>query len=154
MAPYLVLFEGPFPTYSLLALAGRRLPGGTSTGGSGAGGETRPDGAGLPLGGCWEPWWGPSSSTCCPSWRLTSPCWGRTPPCSPPGTSPGVRVLRGAAGGLGGGGALLPKRRELPFGPLGADLVPAVPLFHAFGRVGCFLAGCCYGIPRPGGVVG
>lgn len=23
---------------------------------------------------------------------------------------------------------------------------PAIPLFHAFGRVGCFLAGCCYGI--------
>ena len=27
----------------------------------------------------------------------------------------------------------------------------AVPLFHAFGRVGCFLAGCCYGIPAPAG---
>ena len=25
--------------------------------------------------------------------------------------------------------------------------VPAVPLGHAFGRVGCFLAGCCYGRP-------
>ncbi len=24
--------------------------------------------------------------------------------------------------------------------------VPAIPLFHAFGRVGCYLAGCCYGI--------
>lgn len=23
--------------------------------------------------------------------------------------------------------------------------VPAVPLFHVFGRIGCFLAGCCYG---------
>lgn len=23
----------------------------------------------------------------------------------------------------------------------------AVPLFHAFGRVGCFLGGCCYGVP-------
>ena len=23
--------------------------------------------------------------------------------------------------------------------------VPAMPLFHAFGRVGCFLTGCCYG---------
>lgn len=23
--------------------------------------------------------------------------------------------------------------------------VPGMPLFHAFGRVGCFLAGCCYG---------
>ncbi|SHI46152.1 prolipoprotein diacylglyceryl transferase [Parasporobacterium paucivorans] len=25
-------------------------------------------------------------------------------------------------------------------------LAPAIPLFHAFGRIGCFLAGCCYGI--------
>lgn len=23
--------------------------------------------------------------------------------------------------------------------------VPAIPLFHVFGRIGCFLAGCCYG---------
>lgn len=22
---------------------------------------------------------------------------------------------------------------------------PAIPLFHAFGRIGCFLSGCCYG---------
>ena len=26
-------------------------------------------------------------------------------------------------------------------------LIPAVPLAHAFGRIGCFLAGCCYGVP-------
>lgn len=26
-------------------------------------------------------------------------------------------------------------------------LAPALPLFHAFGRIGCFLAGCCYGVP-------
>ena len=30
--------------------------------------------------------------------------------------------------------------------------VPAVPLFHAFGRVGCFMAGCCYGIEYHGGL--
>jgi len=24
-------------------------------------------------------------------------------------------------------------------------VVPAIPLFHGFGRIGCFLAGCCYG---------
>lgn len=28
----------------------------------------------------------------------------------------------------------------------------AIPLFHAFGRVGCFLGGCCYGIPCRWGV--
>ncbi len=28
-----------------------------------------------------------------------------------------------------------------------ADIyAPAIPLFHAFGRIGCFLGGCCYGI--------
>ena len=43
------------------------------------------------------------------------------------------------------------RRRKAPFGPLARDLVPAIPLFHAFGRVGCFLAGCCYGIPAPAG---
>ena len=24
-------------------------------------------------------------------------------------------------------------------------IAPAIPLFHGFGRIGCFLAGCCYG---------
>ena len=26
-------------------------------------------------------------------------------------------------------------------------IAPAFPLFHGFGRIGCFMAGCCYGIP-------
>ena len=25
-------------------------------------------------------------------------------------------------------------------------IAPAIPLFHAFGRIGCFMSGCCYGI--------
>lgn len=28
-------------------------------------------------------------------------------------------------------------------------LVPALPLIHAVGRIGCFCAGCCYGIEAP-----
>lgn len=28
-------------------------------------------------------------------------------------------------------------------------LIPSVPLVHAFGRLGCFFAGCCYGIEFP-----
>lgn len=28
----------------------------------------------------------------------------------------------------------------------------AIPLFHTFGRIGCFLTGCCYGIEFPIGV--
>ena len=55
--------------------------------------------------------------------------------------------LLGALGGVWG----FCRRRGLSFGALGRDLVPAIPLFHAFGRVGCFLAGCCYGIPAPAG---
>ncbi|MDD6489685.1 MAG: prolipoprotein diacylglyceryl transferase [Clostridia bacterium] len=35
-----------------------------------------------------------------------------------------------------------------------ADIyVPAIPLFHAFGRIGCFLGGCCYGIESHFGVM-
>lgn len=44
--------------------------------------------------------------------------------------------------------------RKLSFARLTADLVPAVPLFHAFGRIGCLLAGCCHGIPAPAGCWG
>ena len=44
--------------------------------------------------------------------------------------------------------------RKLSFAALTTALVPAVPLFHTFGRVGCFLAGCCYGIPAPEGCPG
>lgn len=32
-------------------------------------------------------------------------------------------------------------------------LAPAIPLFHIFGRIGCLLAGCCYGIPWEWGVI-
>lgn len=28
---------------------------------------------------------------------------------------------------------------------------PILPFFHIFGRIGCFLAGCCYGIPASWG---
>lgn len=35
-----------------------------------------------------------------------------------------------------------------------ADLyAPAIPLFHVFGRIGCFLAGCCYGMEWKHGIV-
>jgi phosphatidylglycerol:prolipoprotein diacylglycerol transferase len=29
---------------------------------------------------------------------------------------------------------------------------PAIPLFHCFGRIGCFLGGCCYGLESKFGV--
>jgi len=34
-----------------------------------------------------------------------------------------------------------------PYLPVMDIFIPGVTLFHAFGRVGCLLAGCCYGIP-------
>lgn len=31
-------------------------------------------------------------------------------------------------------------------------ITPFIPLFHALGRIGCFLAGCCYGIEMEHGI--
>lgn len=43
-------------------------------------------------------------------------------------------------------GGLYYKKKGFP--PVFADLTAMVaPLFHTFGRIGCFLGGCCYGIP-------
>lgn len=53
-------------------------------------------------------------------------------------------------GGLLGGiaaGAVYAKVTKLErFGEYADVLAVAVPLFHCFGRIGCFLGGCCYGI--------
>ncbi len=38
------------------------------------------------------------------------------------------------------------KATHLDVWELARSLVPLVPLFHVFGRIGCFLTGCCYGI--------
>lgn len=32
-------------------------------------------------------------------------------------------------------------------------ITPCIPLFHMFGRLGCFLSGCCYGIKSEFGIV-
>jgi phosphatidylglycerol:prolipoprotein diacylglycerol transferase len=37
--------------------------------------------------------------------------------------------------------------RKIPFRPLLDHLCVVAPFWHAFGRLGCFLAGCCYGLP-------
>jgi phosphatidylglycerol:prolipoprotein diacylglycerol transferase len=39
------------------------------------------------------------------------------------------------------------KVMKLPFYPMADLLTTLIPLFHCFGRIGCFLGGCCYGIP-------
>ena len=45
------------------------------------------------------------------------------------------------------------KRKNYRFGlysDIGAMLIP---LFHGFGRIGCFFGGCCYGIPSEFGIL-
>lgn len=39
------------------------------------------------------------------------------------------------------------RRWKLPFFSFMDPLLPAVPLIHGWGRIGCFLMGCCYGVP-------
>ncbi len=36
------------------------------------------------------------------------------------------------------------EKDRAPYHDIGAV---SIPLFHAFGRIGCFLSGCCYGVP-------
>jgi phosphatidylglycerol---prolipoprotein diacylglyceryl transferase len=40
---------------------------------------------------------------------------------------------------------LVARRARAPFLPLLDYICAAAPLWHAFGRLGCFLAGCCFG---------
>lgn len=59
-------------------------------------------------------------------------------------------------GGLLGGGAacyLYFRKKRLPADTYTDILSCAVPLFHFFGRIGCFSSGCCYGIPCKIGVL-
>lgn len=53
-------------------------------------------------------------------------------------------------GGLAAGAAAFwyyCRRRKLDFLSAADHFAPALPLAHGFGRLGCFLAGCCYGSP-------
>jgi phosphatidylglycerol:prolipoprotein diacylglycerol transferase len=51
-------------------------------------------------------------------------------------------------GGLLGGAlaAIIILKRRPQYGYLLDYVTPAIPLFHCFGRIGCFLGGCCFGI--------
>ncbi len=55
----------------------------------------------------------------------------------------------GLLGGILGGflGARIVKEAPAPYC---RAIVPCVPLGHAFGRLGCFFAGCCYGLAYDG----
>lgn len=57
----------------------------------------------------------------------------------------------GLLGGmLTGGLYLIRKKDRADYADLGAV---AAPLFHTFGRLGCFLSGCCYGVESEFGFV-
>ncbi len=38
------------------------------------------------------------------------------------------------------------RKKSWDFGAYSDMITPAIPLFHFFGRIGCFFGGCCYGI--------
>ncbi len=44
------------------------------------------------------------------------------------------------------------RRRGLKLGDVADVLAPSVSIAHVFGRIGCFLVGCCYGKPWANGV--
>ena len=56
-------------------------------------------------------------------------------------------------GGLIGGAIgmiIYCKQFHVALGPVMNVAAPSIPLMHAFGRIGCFLGGCCYGIEYHG----
>ena len=56
-------------------------------------------------------------------------------------------------GGLGAGAAaffVYCRRNKLNFLKAADHFSPALALAHGFGRIGCFMAGCCYGRPSSG----
>ena len=55
-------------------------------------------------------------------------------------------VFYGALIGGLGGVAIYSLRKKLPFFSLTDYFIPGLVIGHAFGRIGCFFAGCCYGM--------
>jgi phosphatidylglycerol:prolipoprotein diacylglycerol transferase len=62
----------------------------------------------------------------------------------------GGLVFYGAPLGGAAGLVLATRLLELPLGRLVDVAIPAVPIAHALGRLGCFLGGCCFGAPWDG----
>lgn len=68
-----------------------------------------------------------------------------------------IPVFGGAVfyGGLIGGliaGYLYFRHTRVELEPYADIAAVSIPMFHTFGRIGCFLSGCCYGIPWEHGV--
>ena len=56
-------------------------------------------------------------------------------------------VFYGGVLGAYAGLLVCSKVTKAPVHPVFNYFTPAFALFHGFGRIGCFLTGCCYGIP-------
>lgn len=63
----------------------------------------------------------------------------------------GGLVFYGGVIGAVTGAVVIAVRRRLPALALADCVAPALAIAHAFGRLGCFFAGCCYGHPGAGG---
>jgi phosphatidylglycerol:prolipoprotein diacylglycerol transferase len=59
----------------------------------------------------------------------------------------GGLVYYGGLIGAALGGMLYVRLKKLPLWKLGDVLAPSIALGYVFGRIGCFLNGCCYGKP-------
>ncbi len=58
-------------------------------------------------------------------------------------------------GGMLGGlltGYIYLRARKMNVSEYSDLFAPAIPLFHTFGRIGCFLGGCCYGVEWEHGI--
>jgi phosphatidylglycerol---prolipoprotein diacylglyceryl transferase len=58
----------------------------------------------------------------------------------------GMSFHGGVIAGVGAG-VLFMRRRRLPLLPMADAAAPGIALGYAIGRLGCFLNGCCYGVP-------
>lgn len=63
--------------------------------------------------------------------------------------NPGIVFYGGLLGGMIGG-IIASKMLRVRVEIIEACVVPYIPLGHAVGRIGCLLAGCCYGLPYSG----
>ena len=68
------------------------------------------------------------------------------------GIASGGGVFYGGLIGGGAAGAIYIRKYKLDAHDILDILVPSVLLFHAFGRVGCFFAGCCHGSEAAWGI--
>lgn len=65
----------------------------------------------------------------------------------------GGSVFYGGLLGCVGACLVYLKCAKLPLGPYSDIGAVCIPLFHFFGRLGCFLSGCCYGVEWAQGIV-